>query len=71
MNAPVAAFQTRGPPVVSVDTKKELVGDVKNGGRAWRPPCYPALVRTDDFADKPLGQVTPSGVDDRPPMSDG
>jgi Rhodopirellula transposase DDE domain len=30
-------FQRRGWPVISVDTKKkELVGNFKNGGRAWR-----------------------------------
>jgi Rhodopirellula transposase DDE domain len=47
MNAQVAAFQKRGQPVVSVDTKKkELVGDFKNGGRAWRPQGDPELVRT-------------------------
>src|SRR5262249_2398411 len=34
INAQAAAFQRRGQPVVSVDTKmKELVGDFKNGGR--------------------------------------
>jgi Rhodopirellula transposase DDE domain len=34
INAQVKAFQERGQPVVSVDTKKkELVGDFKNGGR--------------------------------------
>ena len=34
INAQVLAFQTRGQPVISVDTKKkELVGDFKNGGR--------------------------------------
>jgi hypothetical protein len=38
INAQFTAFQERGQPVVSVDTKKkELVGDFKNGGRAWRP----------------------------------
>ncbi|HAP42433.1 MAG TPA: hypothetical protein DCQ94_22175 [Nitrospira sp.] len=34
----VQAFQSRGQPVVSVDTKKKkLVGDFKNGGQEWRP----------------------------------
>jgi hypothetical protein len=46
INAQGAACQKRGQPVVSVDPKKpELVGDCKNGGRAWRPPGAPALVR--------------------------
>ena len=66
INAQVAAFQKRGQPVVSVDTKKkELVGDFKNVGREWRPQGAPELVRTDDFADKTLGQVNPSGVYDQ------
>ena len=38
INATVKAFQRRGQPVISVDTKKkELVGDFKNGGREWQP----------------------------------
>lgn len=36
LNAQVQEFQERGQPVVSVDTKKkELIGEFKNGGRAW------------------------------------
>jgi hypothetical protein len=34
INKRVKAFQRRGQPVISVDTKKkELIGDFKNGGR--------------------------------------
>jgi Rhodopirellula transposase DDE domain len=63
IKAPVAAFQKRGHPVVSVDTKKNaLVGDVKKVGREWRPPGPPELGRTDDVADKTLGKVHPYGV---------
>jgi hypothetical protein len=66
LNAQVAACQKRGQPVVSVDTKKkELVGDFKNGGRAWRPHGDPELVRPEDFADKILGKVNPDGVYDQ------
>ena len=58
-------FQRRGQPVVSVDTKKkELVGDFKNGGRAWRPQGDPERVRVYDFVDKTLGKVNPYGVYD-------
>jgi hypothetical protein len=54
---PVTAFQGRGQPVVSVDTKKKaLVGERKNGGREWRPEGEPELVRTYDVADKKLGR---------------
>jgi transposase len=64
-NRQVRAFQRRGQPVISVDTKKqELVGDFKNGGREWQPQGSPELVRTHDFADKKLGKVLPSGVYD-------
>jgi hypothetical protein len=36
------AFQQRGQPVISVDTKKkELVGEYKNGGREWQPKRSP------------------------------
>lgn len=66
INAQVAAFQKRRQPVISVDTKKkELVGDFKNAGRAWRPQGDPELVRTYDFVDKTLGKVNPYGVYDQ------
>jgi hypothetical protein len=61
----VEAFQTRGQPVVSVDTKKkELVGDFKNGGREWHPRGEPEPVRVYDFVDKALGKANPCGVYD-------
>ncbi len=63
INHHVRAFQRRGQPVLSGDTKKkELVGDFKNGGREWQPQGSPAHVRTHDFAAKKLGTVIPSGV---------
>jgi hypothetical protein len=66
INARVQAFQKRGYPVVSVDTKKkELVGDFKNGGREWRPHGQPELVRVYDFADQELGKALPYGVYDQ------
>jgi transposase len=59
------AFQQRGAPVISVDTKKkELVGDFKNGGREWQPKGTPEQVRTHDFPDKELGKAIPYGVYD-------
>jgi transposase len=59
------AFQQRGAPVISVDTKKkELVGDFKNGGREWQPKGAPEQVRTHDFPDKELGKAIPYGVYD-------
>ena len=65
INARVKAFQQRGQPVISVDTKKkELVGDFKNGGREWHPQGEPEEVRVHDFMDKKLGKAIPYGVYD-------
>jgi hypothetical protein len=65
INAQSAAFQERGQPVISVDTKKkELVGDFKNGGREWRPVGQPEAVRVHDFVDRDLGKAIPYGVYD-------
>jgi hypothetical protein len=65
INRQVKAFQRRGQPVISVDTKKkELVGDFRNVGREWRPRGQPLEVRTHDFQDDDLGKVVPYGVYD-------
>lgn len=37
LNDQVQAFLAARLPVVSVDTKKELVGRFKNSGREWQP----------------------------------
>lgn len=61
----VKAFQRRGQPVISVDTKKkENVGDFKNGGREWRRRGDPVQVRVHDFQDPQLGKAIPYGVFD-------
>ena len=65
INAQVLAFQKRGAPVVSVDTKKkESIGDFKNGGSEWQPAGEPEKVRAKDFVDKRLGKGIPYGVYD-------
>jgi len=65
INRQVKAFQSRGQPVISVDTKKkELLGDFKNGGLEWRPEGKPEEVRVHDFLDKELGKAVPYGVYD-------
>jgi hypothetical protein len=65
INARVEAFQARGAPVISVDTKKkELVGDFHNRGREWKPQGQPEKVRVHDFIDDDLGKVIPYGVYD-------
>ncbi|HEV3263551.1 MAG TPA: ISAzo13 family transposase [Gemmataceae bacterium] len=63
--AQTQAFQRRGQPVISVDTKKkELVGDFQPKGREWQPAYQPEQVRVHDFPDKALGKAIPYGVYD-------
>jgi Rhodopirellula transposase DDE domain len=65
INEQVQAFQRRGQPVVSVDTKKkELVGDFAHGGREYQPQGHPEKVRVYDFVDTDLGKALPYGIDD-------
>lgn len=65
INEQVQAFQRRGQPVVSVDTKKkELVGDFAHGGREYQPKGHPEKVRVYDFVDKDLGKAIPYGIYD-------
>ena len=59
------AWQRRGQPVVSVDTKKkELVGDFQPKGREYQPAYQPEPVRVHDFQDPALGKAIPYGVYD-------
>ena len=63
--ATVQAFQQRGQPVISVDTKKkELIGEFRNGGREWQAKGEPVEVLIHDFIDKDLGKAIPYGVYD-------
>jgi hypothetical protein len=51
-------FQSRGQPVISVDTKKkEFVGKFKNAGREWRPKGQPREVNVHDFRDDKIGEL--------------
>jgi len=65
INQRVLAFQKRGEPVVSIDTKKkELVGEFKNGGQEWRPQGQPVAVKVHDFPEPNMGKAIPYGVYD-------
>lgn len=56
-------FQRQGWPVISVDTKKkELVGNFKNGGRAWRREDRDVLDH--DFPTLARGRAYPYGIYD-------
>jgi DDE family transposase len=61
----VQAFQQRGQPVISLDTKKkELIGEFRIAGREWQPSGEPVEVLVHDFMDKELGKAIPYGVYD-------
>lgn len=63
----VKRTQRRRQPTISVDTKKkELIGDFKNAGRAWRPKGQPDHVRVHDFIIRAPGhgKAIPYGVYD-------
>ncbi len=63
LNASVRAALAAGEPVILVGTKKkELAGDFKNAGRAWRPQGEPEDVRVHDFLIKGLGRAVPHGI---------
>jgi hypothetical protein len=62
INRQVRAFQRRGQPVVSVDTKKkELIGNFKNSGREWQHARESTDVKVHDFGTK---KAIPYGVYD-------
>jgi transposase len=65
INRQARAFQAKGEPVISVDTKKkELIGDFHNAGKEWQAAGEPERVRVHDFIDKELGKAIPYGVYD-------
>jgi len=65
INQTVGAALAAAQPAISVDTKKkELVGDLKNTGRTWRPQGEPEAVRVHDFLIPELGKAIPYGVYD-------
>ena len=66
INTKADDFRQRSQPVVSVDTtKKELVGDFKNGGREWPPEGRPEKSRVHDFPQDAMGKAIPYGIYDR------
>jgi hypothetical protein len=63
--ARVKARKRRGEPAISVDTKKkEVLGNVKNSGKTYRPQGAPEKVKTHDFPDPKPGKAVPYGVYD-------
>lgn len=65
INNQVQAFQDRGQPVISIDTKKkEAIGEYKNDGREWCPKGKPIEVKGHDFPDPNKGKIVPHGLYD-------
>jgi DDE family transposase len=65
INEQVKAYRDAGDPVISVDAKKkELVGELGNPGRQWRPAGSPTAVRDHDFASEADGKAIPYGIYD-------
>jgi hypothetical protein len=65
VNEQARSYLAPGQPVVSVDTKKkELVGNVANGGAEWQPAGEPERVGVHDFPDPEVGKAIPYGVYD-------
>jgi hypothetical protein len=61
----VAARKRRGEAAISVDTKKkEVLGNLKNAGKTYRPQGDPLPVKTHDYPDPKLGKAVPYGVYD-------
>lgn len=57
------SFIASGDPIISVDTKKkELIGNFKNAGQAWRQEAE--AVNVHDFLSDSLGRVSPYGIFD-------
>jgi hypothetical protein len=61
----VKAQLRRSQPALSVDTKKkEVLGNLKNPGKTYRPKGKPLAVDVHDFPDPKLGKAIPYGVYD-------
>ncbi len=61
----VAAHMKTGDPVISVDTKKkEVVGQLANGGKEYQPKGQPERVDVHDFPDPEVGKAIPFGIYD-------
>jgi hypothetical protein len=65
INAQAKAHLDAGQPVISIDSKKkEVVGNVANKGREYRPKADPVRVDVHDFPDPEVGKAIPFGIYD-------
>ena len=65
INEQARDFQRRQEPVISVDTKKKLVGEFKNRGQEWQQQGSSVGDNGQDFPDPALGKANPYGVYDQ------
>ena len=65
INRKADEFLQRAQPVIFVDTKKkELVSDLKNGGREWQPKGKPEQSLVHDFPQDSAGKAISYGIYD-------
>jgi transposase len=57
-------FEQRGAPIISVECKKELLGNVKNNGREWQAKGEHTNVNVYDFLSLADGKAIPYGIYD-------
>ena len=62
VNAQTKKFLAQGLPVISVDKKKELVGNYSHRGQEWQPQGEPEKTLIHDFPDQERGQAIPYGI---------
>jgi hypothetical protein len=63
INQQIVARRRRREPAISVDTKKkEVLGNLRNPGKTYRPKRQPIPVDVHDFPDPELGKAVPYGV---------
>ena len=61
----ILARRRKREPSISVDTKKkEVLGNLKNAGKSYRPKGKPIEVDVHDFPNPELGKAVPYGVYD-------
>jgi hypothetical protein len=65
INAQAKSHLDAGQPVISIDSKKkEVVGNLANKGREYRPKGDPVRVDVHDFPDPEVGKAIPFGIYD-------
>ncbi|MHB1811497.1 MAG: ISAzo13 family transposase [Thermoplasmataceae archaeon] len=65
INSRAIEFMKESQPVISIDTKKkELIGNLKNNGKEWKPKGEYDEVNVYDFIQLAVGKAVPYGIFD-------